>query len=299
MSIECIGIMVGDGKTIAEEIKLSWREKSYVVWVTEDLGMWDPECSGRVEKEVEEGSRATVRLESGATKTPAMVGVGENEGSETLVGNMGNLHAINEKLVEEKEGHLEEEYQFGGMENLHNNEEGPPAVLTFDSKSNNKTCRKKKKNKNKKSRGSVSANLSPDRPRAKKRPRNNDPFGLDVLLGLNRDKEIFSTLDSRSKVGNKQNTEVADKEMQTSRTNIEEVDEEEGEGNIDLCVEEEDDLWEMQVDNTEDLEITVSDFEKEISATIEVGAKIGAEVGNFMEMVKDSIKGDGVEEVIQ
>ncbi|XP_076905321.1 uncharacterized protein LOC143561050 [Bidens hawaiensis] len=49
MSIDCIGVLVGDGRRITEEIKLKWRNKSFLVWVTEEIGIWDPECVGRIE----------------------------------------------------------------------------------------------------------------------------------------------------------------------------------------------------------------------------------------------------------
>lgn len=39
LSIDCIGVLVGEGKRIAEEIKLKWRNKSFRVWVTEEIGL--------------------------------------------------------------------------------------------------------------------------------------------------------------------------------------------------------------------------------------------------------------------
>ncbi|KAJ0811773.1 putative RNA-binding domain superfamily [Helianthus annuus] len=43
-SQECIGILVGDGRQIKEELELTWRDNSYRVWIIEEPGEWIPDC---------------------------------------------------------------------------------------------------------------------------------------------------------------------------------------------------------------------------------------------------------------
>ncbi|KAJ0593938.1 hypothetical protein HanHA300_Chr03g0103021 [Helianthus annuus] len=46
-SMVCVGVLVGEGKRILEEVTLNWQDKRYQVWVSEDLGDWIPDCLDR------------------------------------------------------------------------------------------------------------------------------------------------------------------------------------------------------------------------------------------------------------
>ncbi|MFS7960080.1 hypothetical protein Hanom_Chr08g00698761 [Helianthus anomalus] len=43
-SQECIGILVGHGRQLKEELELTWRDNSYWVWIIEEPGEWIPDC---------------------------------------------------------------------------------------------------------------------------------------------------------------------------------------------------------------------------------------------------------------
>ncbi|KAK9069568.1 hypothetical protein SSX86_011472 [Deinandra increscens subsp. villosa] len=43
LSFEYLGVLLGDGKRVAEEIMLNWKERKFRVWVTEDNEDWVPE----------------------------------------------------------------------------------------------------------------------------------------------------------------------------------------------------------------------------------------------------------------
>ncbi|KAM0007643.1 hypothetical protein Hdeb2414_s0136g00808651 [Helianthus debilis subsp. tardiflorus] len=43
LSHDYIGVLVGNGKRISEEIKLVWRDRRFSVWVSEESGVWVPE----------------------------------------------------------------------------------------------------------------------------------------------------------------------------------------------------------------------------------------------------------------
>ncbi|KAJ0599842.1 putative RNA recognition motif domain, nucleotide-binding alpha-beta plait domain superfamily [Helianthus annuus] len=44
LSMAYVGVLVGDGKRVFEEVMLSWQDKRYRVWISEDLGDWMPDC---------------------------------------------------------------------------------------------------------------------------------------------------------------------------------------------------------------------------------------------------------------
>ncbi|KAJ0479555.1 hypothetical protein HanIR_Chr13g0621341 [Helianthus annuus] len=44
LSMVCVGVLVGEGKRIIEEVSLSWQDKKYRVWISEDLGDGIPDC---------------------------------------------------------------------------------------------------------------------------------------------------------------------------------------------------------------------------------------------------------------
>ncbi|KAJ0490148.1 putative RNA recognition motif domain, nucleotide-binding alpha-beta plait domain superfamily [Helianthus annuus] len=48
LSSACVGVLVGDGKEIKENINLKWKNKSYQVWISEVCDVWIPECMGVV-----------------------------------------------------------------------------------------------------------------------------------------------------------------------------------------------------------------------------------------------------------
>ncbi|KAM0012502.1 hypothetical protein Hdeb2414_s0052g00752841 [Helianthus debilis subsp. tardiflorus] len=44
LSMVCVGVLVGDGKRITEEVVLNWKNKRYRVWVSKDIGDWILDC---------------------------------------------------------------------------------------------------------------------------------------------------------------------------------------------------------------------------------------------------------------
>ncbi|KAI3820054.1 hypothetical protein L1987_13910 [Smallanthus sonchifolius] len=62
LSSVCIGILVGEGSKICDSVTLKWKNKSFKVWLSEEMGDWIPECliapatySPAEDEEVEEG----------------------------------------------------------------------------------------------------------------------------------------------------------------------------------------------------------------------------------------------------
>ncbi|KAM0042189.1 hypothetical protein Hdeb2414_s0011g00375181 [Helianthus debilis subsp. tardiflorus] len=44
LSMVSVGVLVGEGNRISEELVVAWQDKRYRVWVSEDLGDWIPDC---------------------------------------------------------------------------------------------------------------------------------------------------------------------------------------------------------------------------------------------------------------
>ncbi|MFS7955583.1 hypothetical protein Hanom_Chr07g00644331 [Helianthus anomalus] len=44
MSVNCIGLLVGEGKRIVELVDLKWEDKAFRVWVEEETADWVPDC---------------------------------------------------------------------------------------------------------------------------------------------------------------------------------------------------------------------------------------------------------------
>ncbi|KAJ0770682.1 hypothetical protein HanPI659440_Chr07g0260471 [Helianthus annuus] len=40
LSFEYVGVLVGDGKRVSEEVVLNWKDRKFRVWVMEELGEW-------------------------------------------------------------------------------------------------------------------------------------------------------------------------------------------------------------------------------------------------------------------
>ncbi|KAF5796636.1 hypothetical protein HanXRQr2_Chr08g0354041 [Helianthus annuus] len=47
LSFEYVGVLVGDGKRVSEEVVLNWKDRKFRVWVMEELGEWMPEFTRR------------------------------------------------------------------------------------------------------------------------------------------------------------------------------------------------------------------------------------------------------------
>ncbi|KAI3726469.1 hypothetical protein L1987_66266 [Smallanthus sonchifolius] len=43
LSYEYVGVLVGDGRRVEEEVTVLWQKKKFKVWVLEDAGVWVPD----------------------------------------------------------------------------------------------------------------------------------------------------------------------------------------------------------------------------------------------------------------
>ncbi|KAM0071323.1 putative RNA recognition motif domain, nucleotide-binding alpha-beta plait domain superfamily [Helianthus debilis subsp. tardiflorus] len=64
LSYVYVGILVGDGKRISEEVQLKWNNRKFRIWITEELGEWmpdflEPEDDNEEEEESTDGDFTT------------------------------------------------------------------------------------------------------------------------------------------------------------------------------------------------------------------------------------------------
>ncbi|MFS7920857.1 hypothetical protein Hanom_Chr03g00229731 [Helianthus anomalus] len=48
LSVACVGIIVGEGRRINVPVKFKWQDRSFMLWVKEEEGVWEPICVGKV-----------------------------------------------------------------------------------------------------------------------------------------------------------------------------------------------------------------------------------------------------------
>ncbi|MFS7936802.1 putative nucleotide-binding alpha-beta plait domain superfamily, RNA-binding domain superfamily [Helianthus anomalus] len=56
LSVVCVGVLVGDGKRVVDEVLLKRQDKTFRVWVSEEMGDWTPDCL------VDDDEDGTVRI---------------------------------------------------------------------------------------------------------------------------------------------------------------------------------------------------------------------------------------------
>lgn len=210
-SQDCIGILVGEGCQIKDEINLLWRDKSYRLWIIEEPGEWLPDCLEKIPQPTRSdcsqptSNIATDGVTSGADR-PAIGALPHTNFPREyqffeVESATGCLNCV-KSSGERKSSHGNVRYPFHenaiGDECLFKplGEVNPGNAVFTPSKSlgpfvfmagpsNSKRARPKSSSPLGCSSPTNSFNLS-FIPQSKKRSRiDNDPFHLDELLGLN------------------------------------------------------------------------------------------------------------------
>ncbi|KAJ0793180.1 putative RNA recognition motif domain, nucleotide-binding alpha-beta plait domain superfamily [Helianthus annuus] len=194
LSFMRVGVWAGEGPRLSEQVILKWKDKSFRVWVEEELEEWVPDCLGS-------GDRCRSEGESSAKSSPV---VDMSEYGDQ--GNEESLHVNGPKGDEVPGGSVSNKGGEGGSE-MHEKSKGPsfPAFdvglwLEAGNSNNDKVYHFKSSKRNKsnrrprsasgpsKSLGSHSTFLdSVERGRPGKRHRaqmevNSDPFSLERLM---------------------------------------------------------------------------------------------------------------------
>ncbi|KAJ0770504.1 putative RNA recognition motif domain, nucleotide-binding alpha-beta plait domain superfamily [Helianthus annuus] len=205
LSFEYVGVLVGDGKRISEEILLNWQNRKFRVWVTEEVGDWVPDFDvvTTIRKDDDMASEDSEAEESSENNSDQ-----SSEGSES-----------DDDVIPEEEADYQENIECTFNENIddqslgfkegaeieeNSNDNFIPAVdFDFDTPSENlqnstiisKIVKRKKCKKSEVGRSSYNYISSNESLKPGKKPKNipiveenEDIFGLDSLLGLVKSK---------------------------------------------------------------------------------------------------------------
>ncbi|KAI7740220.1 hypothetical protein M8C21_001296, partial [Ambrosia artemisiifolia] len=116
LSMDRVGVLVGEGVLINEAVNLKWKNRAFKVWVMEELNVWEPDCVGVISDPIispvpvagdvveEETSQEDILLDQ-LTAQQAAHGVDQSgEGQETVAGD-----AVEEETSQENVSNVEME----------------------------------------------------------------------------------------------------------------------------------------------------------------------------------------------
>ncbi|KAI3805170.1 hypothetical protein L1987_27287 [Smallanthus sonchifolius] len=206
LSYEYLGILVGDGKRVSDEITVQWKNRKFRVWVTEDSEDWFPEFmeptvmgSSKVMDDddgVDLGSQPPVNDFSGEADMETNEGFDQDTFETVGNSNDGNdnldINGINEEEiileVNDEEFIPAVDFPFEQNNEVHAEENVPEEVIPEDvagPQLNTHVNKRKKFKKEELGRPSVGYTSSQESLKVTKRSKNDeDLFGIDKLLGL-------------------------------------------------------------------------------------------------------------------
>ncbi|KAJ0816364.1 putative RNA-binding domain superfamily [Helianthus annuus] len=217
LSIGRVGVLIGEVERIKDSVLIKWKDRSYRIWVEEELNIWAPDCLGTPEDGSAAGSSSLASspvgrpVDTGSSGNPFM---GDEEAcmGGGLVGEDVQTHSLSNK---DSYGEGPNEVCFnwqsfvdpcsGNVPNVSGNENG--VIHFFKARKKSKRFRKG----GPKSQGAVNLGSpsglvdSIEKCRPKKRNRaqvvesherahevvNSDPFSLDKLINQMREKRTY------------------------------------------------------------------------------------------------------------
>ncbi|KAJ0879411.1 putative RNA recognition motif domain, nucleotide-binding alpha-beta plait domain superfamily [Helianthus annuus] len=302
LSVNCIGVLRGDGERIEEVVSLVWKDKRYKVWVEEVAEEWMPEgmegdgsevdypsekWSQEIRIDDEEDERAVEEAQRSGKTVKVVLG-NENDVHE-LHGEVGGRSVNIESLEEQtKEGGnpevlaagIDDEFNFGGAQAVNNKRN---EVKTKNKKPFNlfKDTHVRKPN----------ASYSAVEPRPKKRSRveSEEPTVFSWPVGL----QNFANQGVQSRSNRYASPEVSNEGME--KEFVDPISQGACEDELSTKVKGEPEV--LIVPETQDsgLERMVvgEGLQKEIDATIELGIKLGAELGGQSNRIREVVLNEG------
>ncbi|KAI3804907.1 hypothetical protein L1987_26787 [Smallanthus sonchifolius] len=207
LSFEYIGVLTGEGKKISEEVDVCWRDRKFRVWVSEDSSEWAPDlsevndeetrCSGSAEDSDVDRSNGDEEMQEDLNGGDVIEPLPEPEKT-SGEGNAGDTASnlvtpliINDNqstfkdIAVEKETNLEENFISGNLFPFDQALED--GIFVQDGRVN---LNKRKKKTGLQNVGRpISYSSSNEILKQGKKPKCNDPFGLNDILGIQDDEE--------------------------------------------------------------------------------------------------------------
>ncbi|KAK9057763.1 hypothetical protein SSX86_022601 [Deinandra increscens subsp. villosa] len=281
LSYEYIGILVGDGKRVNAEVVINWKGRKFQVWVEEELNEWIPDFIDSQEEDVTSDSEGE---ESVADQSPVVEPEKHVNDADVV-----NIHVDQPILETDQNGNdgIDDCYSLpiNGMEN---NVEGydfafTPAVdFPFEKDlevggplSVSKVIKRKKFKKLDLGRPSNGYVSSQESLKALKRSKNDDDlFGLDELLGLNKSDDNLD-VEAQDNVSINGGEDHLDLNKQPATF---------AEDNNTIP-----DSFSALVFNNDDQLQAV-----EVAETIALGEKLGTDLTRCNDLIQDSITNEGL-----
>ncbi|PWA67185.1 RNA-directed DNA polymerase, eukaryota [Artemisia annua] len=197
LSYEYMGVLVGDGKRVSEEVVLHWKDRRFRVWVLEELGEWIPDFTVETKHSPDIGKEDSDPV---SKETPEKMDGGSDGFSQSAGGNSNGT--INVKVNETFTDYHSSPLNDTVMQDNRKEFDGFIPAINFPfeqflgdngAQSVTKNVNKRKKFKKGSGRGRPSKSYSSSQESLKvvkkSKTSKNDPFGLNGLLGLNDETE--------------------------------------------------------------------------------------------------------------
>ncbi|PWA52254.1 RNA-directed DNA polymerase, eukaryota [Artemisia annua] len=205
LSFEYVGVLLGDGKRVSEEITLNWKNRKFRVWVSEELGDWIPDFvavnyeqqkEGSCKDDMEEENVSDAESESKASPEDRSEESGNStdDDADVMAEEVNVRKETDDSVINRIDGDPSMQLKVGNLNDRHVGDDFIPAV-EFDfeksfgnnqsSPSTSKVVKRKKCKKQDMGRSSFLYTSSNESLKVVKKPRSEeDIFGLNKLLGL-------------------------------------------------------------------------------------------------------------------
>lgn len=206
LSYEYVGVLVGEGRRVSEEVVVRWRDRRYRVWVSEERGDSVPEIfdtvSGLEKGNNEEGEDMAEENEVGMQE----INMQNHDRQPEKIFGEGLSESLHEGEDDVDKGEEFNEHKGPTVSKERNQDEDmetefvPGSEFDFDklledningTRGNSVLIKRKKHQKvGEVGRVSISYSSSQEKKKVGKKQKANDLFGLNEILGLNVEDEI-------------------------------------------------------------------------------------------------------------
>ncbi|KAJ0805635.1 hypothetical protein HanPI659440_Chr02g0080501 [Helianthus annuus] len=311
LSVSWIGLLVGDGNRIHDQVTLKWKDKQYRVWVEEEMSNWFPDSVGSIPSLVDvtlspnkqdSGNAQIVNSLQGDVSENQESGPVHEKSGEAIKVNHGesnsrlepNINCMENVSADPQPINSEPSFYSCGTQVLNKQVNIPRGdILFFNSSAPHGRPKKsmlfRRPRSNTHRNGRMSSPISEERPR--KRPRDDGVFKFDLNVDP-REKNDISVQDKgrNENVVTRQDTDSEPNKEQVSDdkglNHNGEYSEVDGASPKDVEVEEVADTFDAQESD-------------ELEATLRTGNIIGVNLSNHIELVNEAIRCAGKYNVCQ
>ncbi|KAM0065069.1 hypothetical protein Hdeb2414_s0003g00110471 [Helianthus debilis subsp. tardiflorus] len=309
LSYDYVGVLVSEGRRIQEEVILQWKGRRYRIWVEEQNGDWEPDFSGK-ERGVEQGPTSNQVSQSSEKGMQNLTGILDGGVQVDDLERPQILQVIKERFLDDQTGMVEKDSFAKNMEEhmgvFKESHVGLGEVFKGRKLAESDTGPTVKKRRNVTKKGGVGRMghqvkmVSVDeRPTSRKRPRLDvdpkglDPFGLNILLGINNNAQVESVQNNTTGTEDERvSTNFQDQSSVKSDQQSTGGDRDAGIPNLNF----EADVTEQRNEEVSqvDRETNTDDME-EIEDTIKLGEIVGANLGEFRGLVSVAVEEEGLQ----